>query len=186
MTWFRLAQKGTKHGPTHHDTRSFNTEGLAGLKTLKQDSLTAANTDLFTELYHDQRHSSKYVTSTNSFLSSEQASEITKVPACVSMRRQIMFNYILLAGVLFGDGSGKSSLGSEFSLGWQIPHLWLTRARQAPGLPSCSCSSFFLSTSFLYSSSSWSVSWLKGLGTVSSDSSLVSASPLDISWLSVD
>ncbi|KAL0621496.1 Zinc finger protein [Plecturocebus cupreus] len=30
------------------------------------------------------------------------------------------------------------------------------------------------------------VSWLKGLGTVSSESSLVSSSPLDISWLSVD
>lgn len=49
-----------------------------------------------------------------------------------------------------------------------------------------SSSSFFLSTSFLYSSNSWSVSWLKGLGTVSSESSLVSSSPLDISWLSVD
>jgi hypothetical protein len=36
MTWFRLAQKGTKHDPAHQDTRSFNTEELAELKTLKQ------------------------------------------------------------------------------------------------------------------------------------------------------
>lgn len=50
------------------------------------------------------------------------------------------------------------------------------------------CRHFFLSTSCLYSSSSWSVSWLKGFGGsasggASSWPSLASASP---KWLSVD